>query len=40
MPLQARTMTAREMEDYPEQGDRHLAELMEILEAEGSDYAA
>ncbi|QFT79460.1 Decarboxylase NovR [Roseovarius sp. THAF27] len=32
--------TAREMEDYPEQGDRHLAELMAILDAEGSDYAA
>ncbi|MDR9392723.1 class II aldolase and adducin N-terminal domain-containing protein [Roseovarius sp. SYSU LYC5161] len=32
--------TARELEDYPEQGDRHMAELMAILDAEGSDYAA
>ena len=31
--------TARELEDYPEQGDRHLAELKAILDAEGSDYA-
>jgi ribulose-5-phosphate 4-epimerase/fuculose-1-phosphate aldolase len=32
--------TARELEDYPEQCDRHLAELKAILDAEGSDYAA
>ncbi len=32
--------TAREIEDYPEQADRHLAELKAILDAEGDDYAA
>lgn len=31
--------TARELENYPEQDARHLAELKAILEAEGSDYA-
>ena len=31
--------TARELEGYPEQDARHLAELMAILDAEGSDYA-
>jgi len=32
--------TARELEDYPGQADRHLAELRAILDAEGADYAA
>lgn len=32
--------TAKELDDYPEQGERHLAELMAILDAEGSDYAS
>lgn len=32
--------TARELEAYPEQDARHLAELKAILDAEGSDYAA
>ncbi len=31
--------TAREIEDYPEQDVRHLAELKAILDQEGSDYA-
>ncbi len=31
--------TAREIETYPGQADRHLAELKAILDAEGSDYA-
>ena len=31
--------TARELEDYPGQADRHLAELKAILDEEGSDYA-
>jgi ribulose-5-phosphate 4-epimerase/fuculose-1-phosphate aldolase len=31
--------TARELEEYPEQDIRHLAELKAILDAEGSDYA-
>jgi ribulose-5-phosphate 4-epimerase/fuculose-1-phosphate aldolase len=31
--------TAREIETYPEQADRHLTELKAILDAEGSDYA-
>jgi ribulose-5-phosphate 4-epimerase/fuculose-1-phosphate aldolase len=32
--------TARELEAYPEQDIRHLAELKAILDAEGSDYAS
>ena len=31
--------TAREIETYPEQGDRHFAELKRILDRDGSDYA-
>ncbi|MEM9211761.1 MAG: class II aldolase/adducin family protein, partial [Pseudomonadota bacterium] len=31
--------TAMELDDYPEQGDRHLAELKAILDEEGSNYA-
>lgn len=31
--------TARELEDYPEQDARHLAELKAILDEEGSNYA-
>jgi ribulose-5-phosphate 4-epimerase/fuculose-1-phosphate aldolase len=31
--------TARELEAYPEQDQRHLAELKAILDAERSDYA-
>ena len=30
---------ASEIESYPEQDERHLAELKAILDAEGSDYA-
>ena len=32
--------TAREIEDYPGQADRHLAELKAILDEEGSNYAS
>lgn len=32
--------TAQEIESYPEQDQRHLAELRLILDSEGSDYAA
>jgi len=32
--------TARELEDYPEQGDRHFAELKAILDDEGNTYAS
>ena len=32
--------TAREVEDYPEQDERHLAELKAILDEEGSNYAS
>ena len=32
--------TARELEAYPEQDTRHLAELKAILDSEGADYAA
>lgn len=31
--------TAREMESYPDQGERHFAELRAILDFEGDDYA-
>jgi ribulose-5-phosphate 4-epimerase/fuculose-1-phosphate aldolase len=31
--------TAEELDEYPEQGDRHLSELKAILDAEKSDYA-
>ena len=31
--------TAQEIEDYPEQDERHLAELKAILDEEGSNYA-
>lgn len=31
--------TAAELEDYPEQDERHLAELKAILDEEGSNYA-
>ena len=31
---------AAEMDGYPEQADRHLADLKAILDTEGSDYAA
>ncbi len=32
--------TAAELDDYPDQAERHLSELMAILDDEGSDYAA
>ncbi len=31
--------TARELEEYPEQSERHLAELKAILDDEGDNYA-
>ena len=30
--------TARELEEYPEQSERHLAELKAILDEEGNSY--
>ena len=30
--------TAQEIEEYPEQDERHLAELKSILNEEGSNY--
>ncbi|MEZ5913885.1 MAG: class II aldolase and adducin N-terminal domain-containing protein [Paracoccaceae bacterium] len=32
--------TAQELENYPDQAERHLSEIRAILDAEGSDYAA
>ena len=32
--------TARELEDYPGQAERHLDELKAILDDEGSNYAS
>jgi ribulose-5-phosphate 4-epimerase/fuculose-1-phosphate aldolase len=40
LPHAVAEKTARELETYPEQDARHLAELRAILDAEGSDYAA
>ena len=31
--------TAQELEDYPEQAEKHLSELKAILDDEGSNYA-
>ncbi len=40
LPDDVAEKTAQELESYPEQDTRHLAELKAILDAEGSDYAA
>ena len=40
IPHEIAEKTASEIEAYPEQDVRHLAELKAILDAEGSDYAA
>ena len=40
LPDDVAEKTARELEAYPEQDVRHLAELKAILDAEGSDYAS
>ncbi|KNG93580.1 class II aldolase and adducin N-terminal domain-containing protein [Pseudaestuariivita atlantica] len=40
LPDEIAAKTADEIENYPEQDIRHLAELKAILDAEGSDYAA
>ena len=40
LPDDIAAKTAREVEDYPEQAERHLAELKGILDHEGSDYAS
>ncbi|MEL7093676.1 MAG: hypothetical protein AAFN94_18295, partial [Pseudomonadota bacterium] len=39
IPADVAAKTAREIEDYPEQDERHLAELKAILDEEGSNYA-
>lgn len=38
LPDEIAEKTARELEDYPEQAERHLAELKAILDEEGSTY--
>ena len=40
LPDDVAEKTARELEDYPEQDVRHLAELRAILDEEGSTYAS
>lgn len=40
LPDEIAEKTAQELEQYPEQDVRHLAELKAILDSEGSDYAA
>ena len=39
LPDEIAEKTARELDSYPGQGERHLAELRAILDDEGSDYA-
>lgn len=39
LPDEIAEKTAQELETYPEQGDRHLAELKAILDHDGEDYA-
>jgi ribulose-5-phosphate 4-epimerase/fuculose-1-phosphate aldolase len=39
LPHEIAEKTARELEDYPEQAERHLSELRAILDDECSDYA-
>ncbi|MHA6264373.1 class II aldolase and adducin N-terminal domain-containing protein [Arenibacterium sp. CAU 1754] len=39
LPDEVAEKTAQELETYPEQGDRHLAELKAILDHDGEDYA-
>lgn len=40
LPPEVAARVAAEMDDYPGQAERHLADLREILDREGSDYAA
>lgn len=40
MPDEIAEKTAREIESYPDQADRHFSEIKAILNAEGSDYAS
>lgn len=40
IPHEVAEKTAQEIEDYPEQDLRHLAELKAILDEEGSNYAS
>lgn len=40
LPDEIAERTAQQIEDYPEQDERHLSELRAILDAEGSDYAS
>ena len=39
LPDEIAEKTARQLEAYPEQDDRHFSELKSILDHEGSDYA-
>ncbi|MEM1235502.1 MAG: class II aldolase and adducin N-terminal domain-containing protein [Pseudomonadota bacterium] len=39
LPHEVAEKTARELEDYPEQDERHLEELKAILDEDGSTYA-
>lgn len=40
LPDDVAEKTAQELEEYPEQDERHLAELKAILDEEGSNYAS
>jgi len=39
LPDEIAAKTAQELDDYPEQADKHLSELKAILDDEGSNYA-
>ena len=40
LPDEVAEKTAQELEEYPEQDVRHLAELKAVLDSEGSDYSS
>ena len=39
MPAETAVKTAQELEDYPDQAERHFSDLKKILDLEGDDYA-
>ena len=39
MPAETAAKTAQELEDYPDQAERHFSDLKKILDLEGDDYA-
>ena len=39
MPAETAVKTAQELEDGPDQAERHFSDLKKILDLEGDDYA-